>query len=125
MSVHLNTLQQRYDEAAEAYEEGLKTSPGDEALGRGLEDVLKAKAATKAPAGGCCIATLADRSVATVFAYRRSILLFMSVVIDLHLSRTLFPVMSTILRGEHWTSSACCYFKVGFTMNAQLDRDHS
>eukprot|EP00903_Cladosiphon_okamuranus_P012279 g11516.t1 len=42
----------RYDEAAEAYEEGLKTSPGDAALGRGLDDVLKAQAASKAPAGG-------------------------------------------------------------------------
>lgn len=42
---------QRYDEAAEAYEEGLKTSPGDAALGRGLDDVLKAQAASKAPAG--------------------------------------------------------------------------
>lgn len=41
----------RYDEAAEAYEEGLKTSPGDAALGRGLDDVLKAQAASKAPAG--------------------------------------------------------------------------
>lgn len=41
----------RYDEAADAYEEGLKTSPGDAALGRGLEDVLKAQAASKAPAG--------------------------------------------------------------------------
>lgn len=66
VSVCLNMLQQRYDEAAEAYEEGLKTSPGDEALGRGLEDVLKAKAATKAPAGGCCMTTLSDRSVATL-----------------------------------------------------------
>lgn len=42
---------QRYDEAAEAYEEGLKTSPGDAALGRGLDDVLKAQSASKAPAG--------------------------------------------------------------------------
>lgn len=41
----------RYEEAAEAYEEGLKTSPGDVALGRGLDDVLKAQAASKAPAG--------------------------------------------------------------------------
>lgn len=41
----------RYDEAAEAYEEGLKTSPGDAALGRGLSDVLKAQEASKAPAG--------------------------------------------------------------------------
>ena len=41
----------RYDEAAEAYEEGLKSSPGDAALGRGLDDVLKAQAASKAPAG--------------------------------------------------------------------------
>lgn len=47
---------QRYDEAAEAYEEGLKTSPGDAALGRGLEDVLKAQAASKAPAGECYMA---------------------------------------------------------------------
>ena len=46
---------QRYDEAAEAYEEGLKTSPGDAALGRGLDDVLKAQAASKAPAGECDI----------------------------------------------------------------------
>lgn len=44
----------RYDEAADAYEEGLKTSPGDAALGRGLEDVLKAQAASKAPAGESC-----------------------------------------------------------------------
>ncbi|CBJ30059.1 conserved unknown protein [Ectocarpus siliculosus] len=43
----------RYEEAAEAYEEGLETSPGDAALGRGLQDVLKAKsAASKAPAAG-------------------------------------------------------------------------
>eukprot|EP00904_Undaria_pinnatifida_P000933 jgi/Undpi1/10840/HiC_scaffold_3.g01367.m2 len=42
----------RYEEAAEAYEEGLKTSPGDQALGRGLEDVLKAQAASRAPPGG-------------------------------------------------------------------------
>ncbi|CAM9439347.1 unnamed protein product [Pylaiella littoralis] len=40
----------RYDDAADAYEEGLKTCPGDAALGRGLEDVLKAQAASKAPA---------------------------------------------------------------------------
>lgn len=66
MSVSFTTFQQRYDEAAEAYEEGLKTSPGDEALGRGLSDVLKAKAATTAPAGGCCMTTQADRPVATV-----------------------------------------------------------
>lgn len=44
-------MRRRYDEAAGAYEEGLKTSPGDEALGRGLDDVLKAQAASKAPAG--------------------------------------------------------------------------
>lgn len=44
-------LQIRYEEAAEAYEEGLKTSPGDQALGRGLEDVLKAQAASRAPPG--------------------------------------------------------------------------
>lgn len=43
--------QDRYDEAAQAYEEGLKTSPGDAALGRGLDDVLKAQAASKAPSG--------------------------------------------------------------------------
>lgn len=43
--------QHRYDEAADAYEEGLKTSPGDAALGRGLDDVLKAQTASKAPAG--------------------------------------------------------------------------
>lgn len=43
----------RYSEAAEAYEEGLKTSPGDEALGRGLEDVLKAQSSAKASAGDC------------------------------------------------------------------------
>lgn len=41
----------RYNEAAEAYEEGLKTSPGDVALGRGLEDVLNAQSAAKATAG--------------------------------------------------------------------------
>ncbi|CAM9169130.1 unnamed protein product [Ectocarpus sp. 12 AP-2014] len=40
----------RYEEAAKAYEEGLETSPGDAALGRGLQDVLKAKSASKAPA---------------------------------------------------------------------------
>lgn len=72
LSVCLNMSHQRYDEAADAYEEGLKTSPGDEALGRGLEDVLKAQAATKAPAGECCMTMqpgrylVADRSVATV-----------------------------------------------------------
>lgn len=56
---------QRYEEAAEAYEEGLKTSPGDAALGRGLDDVLKAQEASKAPAGAyntawhCCTHTQA------------------------------------------------------------------
>lgn len=45
----------RYDDAADAYEEGLKTCPGDAALGRGLEDVLKAQAASKAPAGKSCM----------------------------------------------------------------------
>ncbi|CAM9261495.1 unnamed protein product [Laminaria digitata] len=42
----------RYEDAAEAYEEGLKSSPGDQALGRGLEDVLKAQAASRAPSAG-------------------------------------------------------------------------
>lgn len=48
-------LRSRYDDAAEAYEEGLRTSPGDEALSRGLEDVLKAQAASVAPPGGSCM----------------------------------------------------------------------
>lgn len=33
----------RYNEAVETYEEGLKMSPGDQALGRGLQDVRKAQ----------------------------------------------------------------------------------
>lgn len=45
----------RYNEAAEAYEEGLKTSPGDEALGRGLDDVLKAQSSARTAAGEYCV----------------------------------------------------------------------
>lgn len=41
----------RYNEAAKAYEDGLKVSPGDEALGRGLDDVLKAQTTARTTAG--------------------------------------------------------------------------
>ncbi|CAM9091766.1 unnamed protein product [Ascophyllum nodosum] len=42
----------RYNEAVLTYEEGLNSSPGDVALGRGLEDVRRAQqASNKAPAG--------------------------------------------------------------------------
>lgn len=41
----------RYEEAGRAYEEGLRVCPGDEALGRGLEDVLRAQKAARSSAG--------------------------------------------------------------------------
>lgn len=60
-------LQNRYEEAAEAYEEGLKSSPGDQALGRGLEDVLKAQSASRAPSGKSCTTRTKNTSACLVF----------------------------------------------------------
>lgn len=56
------SVQRRYDDAADAYDEGLKTSPGDAALARGLDDVLKAQASSKAPAGESFVPTARPRA---------------------------------------------------------------
>lgn len=58
----------RYNEAAEAYEEGLKTSPGDLALGRGLDDVLKAQSSAKAAAGKTCVLSISLLVMHTLYS---------------------------------------------------------